>query len=285
MNRRKAPPLKVPSTVASQLPETSLPELLDQVRHENPTGWRDIKALKPHPSPSRGLDACHIVNLAHSIAALGLIHPLVVDVDDVVIAGSHRYASLRLLATPRIGRAIFLTDLCIAAGQAALTEALSTSLESLPYAPDTVDFSRIPVRIMPLRQSTQPEEVWRAEVAENERRRDYSPKEVKVLAERLLEQGYTMRKGGQNDARRVLPVLTAVVGRSERQVRRLLSAGEQSEERGVDEDRTSVRSSSEAMSLKTRVDAYRNRNREKMSDSDHRIVDQMLALLTRLAQG
>ncbi len=219
----KRMPPRIPKVASSALPEASQAEILDDIRHETPTGTRDLDALKPHPSPSRPLDPQHVLDLARSIEALGLIHPVVIDVEDVVVAGSHRYAALRILQAHVEARPALLAELCPAASSKVLAS-LAESTGDFAFQPSTVDFARIPVRILPLSQRTQPEEAWRAEVAENERRKDYSTGEVKALAEKLRAQGYSFGKGrGGAGADKALPVLAAVVGRSTRQIRRILN--------------------------------------------------------------
>jgi hypothetical protein len=44
------------------------------------------------------LSAIHVLNLADSIAALGLLEPLIVDCQGRLLAGAHRLAALQLLA-------------------------------------------------------------------------------------------------------------------------------------------------------------------------------------------
>lgn len=280
MNKLKPKPLQVPLRLATDSPEAP-PELLTDLRMDTPTGERSLNNIHPHPSPSRSLDPRHIVDLARSIAALGLIHPLVVDVEDVVVAGSHRYAALRILATPPPERPALLSSLC-PRGSAKELEALSDPVQLLAVAPGVLDFQRLPVRVLPLAISKNPDEAWRAEVAENERRRDYKPSEVRALAERLRGQGYTLAHGGAHTRPSALPVLSALIGRSDRHVRRLLKAEDGA--RLKDEPkRPSVHL--EAGVIAGRLKKLKLQAAKELTDVEHRAIEKAVAALERLARG
>jgi len=274
----KRKPLSVPTRRPSESPEATTPELLDQIRHETPAGWRDLSALKPHPNPSRTIDLKHLIDLARSIAALELIHPLVVDMDDTVIAGSHRYAALRLLVAAPEERLALLKLLCPGSSASQL-KTLAPVAEALPVSPRTVDITRIPVRILPLRYADAPGDVWRVEVAENERRRDYSPKEVRALAERLREQGYRFATGKPKEGEQpALPVLTVLIGKSERTIRRILS--------GEDETRQDGRNAfdvDKAAAVAT-LQRFKARHAQQMSVDQRRVFDRALAMIDKLTE-
>ena len=53
---------------------------------------------------TRPLRASHVVALAESIAVLGLLEPLIVDTLGHLLAGAHRLAALRILATADAAR-------------------------------------------------------------------------------------------------------------------------------------------------------------------------------------
>jgi len=53
--------------------------------------------LQPAGGRTRPLDPAHVVTLAESIAALGLIEPVVVDRTGTLLAGGHRLAAVKLL--------------------------------------------------------------------------------------------------------------------------------------------------------------------------------------------
>jgi hypothetical protein len=219
--KKARPNVTMPGQSLATLARSNNEEMRDRLKHEEPTGWRVLSVLKPHPSPSRPLDYRHVLDMAHSIAALGLIQPLVVDIDDVVVAGGHRFAALLLLGEGATERKNQLAFLCPATTSAQLDQ-IADLLNELPTVATQVDFQCIPIRALPLRIATDAEAAWRIEVAENERRKDYKPKEVRAIAERLQLQGYRLRSGGGGTEPRALPVLTALLGKSERQVRRIL---------------------------------------------------------------
>lgn len=283
MTKTKPRVLLVPNHHPADSPEAP-PELLEFVRLDTPTGERSLATIHPHPNPTRALDPRHLVDLARSIGALGLIHPLVIDVEDVVVAGSHRYAALRLLATPPPDRVALLAALCPTAYPGTLAP-LAEPVQLLAVSPGVVDFMRIPVRVLPLSMAKNPDDAWRAEVAENEQRRDYKPAEVKQLARRLEAQGYTMRKGGRLDPLRVLPVLSALVGKSDRQIRRILLAADASEDNRSDvrlPKRTKL-----AMDASATLKAMEKlkAHGKVIGEGDHNTINRALEMLRRLAQS
>lgn len=278
MNKVKPRPLQVPLRLATDSPEAP-PELLTDLRMDTPTGERSLENIHPHPSPSRSLDPRHVVDLARTIAALGLIHPLVVDVEDVVVAGSHRYAALQILATPPPERPALLARLC-PKGSAKELEVLSDPAQLLAVAPGVLDFARVPVRVLPLAISKNPDAAWWTEVAENERRRDYKPAEIRALAERLRAQGYTQRKGGSKDEARLLPAIGAIIGRSEKQVRRILNG-----ESGEKLNGTPGTLAEEAQAIMNRLKKIKVRAAAQLSDVEHRAIEKSIAALERLARG
>lgn len=281
MTKLKARPLQVPLRLAVDSPEAP-PELLEDLRMDTPTGVRSLALIHPHPNPSRALDPRHVVDLARSIGALGLIHPLVIDVDDVVIAGSHRYAALRILATPPPDRPALLATLCPKGAATELT-ALTEPVQLLAVSLGAVDFGSIPVRVLPLSQRKTPDEAWRAEVAENERRRDYKPSEVRALAQRLREQGYRFAKGRVREGERLaLPLLSSVFGVSTRHIRRIMAA-EDGAVIDPKDNRTDVRK--EASAIANRLRKIKARATKELTDLEHRAVEKAIAALERLARG
>lgn len=238
---------------------------------------RPLAALRPHPSPSRPLSARHVIDMARSIAALGLIHPLVIDLDGVVVAGAHRFAALRLLAAPTDERQQLLADL--APIRSAEAEAVTAMLARLPALPDLlISPDPAPVHIMPLSVADDPDGAWRVEVAENERRRDYSAGEVRGLADRLRAQGYHMTRGPAQGKPSALPVLTALVGKSERTVRRLLAeaGGLRPDDRNPMED--------DRKAAAAALDRFRRRHGSALSEGQAKKIRQALEVLDALAR-
>jgi ParB family chromosome partitioning protein len=160
-----------------------------------------------------------VVNLARSIAALGLLEPLVIDETDRLLAGGHRIAACRLLAAPGSERQQMLREIC---RDARIPTSIYETAAELEVG--ELDPMAIPVRVMPFRAEDEPDRALAIEAAENTQRRNYSPEEIRGLYRSLLDRGYTDRPGrprrGEKAAK---PVLAAVVGRSQRQIERLLA--------------------------------------------------------------
>jgi hypothetical protein len=127
--------------------------------------------------------------LAESIDALGLLEPLVVDRLGSLLCGKTRLMALRRLACK-----------------------------------DPARWDRVPVRRMDFMAEDEPARALAVEVAENEQRRDYTPGEVKALAERLKAAGFRADPGRPRKGQKALvPALGAVVGRSRASLMRILA--------------------------------------------------------------
>lgn len=153
-----------------------------------------LDAIKDRETNTRQLRPEHIDALAESIAAIGLIEPLAVDEKGQLLAGGHRLAAIRQLRKSK-----------------------PTS-----YA-NKFNGDLIPVRVMPFNADQDPDLALQVEVAENEQRRDYTPLEVKALAERLKAAGYIDRKGRPSkNEKPLLPALEVIVGKSMSTLKRYL---------------------------------------------------------------
>lgn len=145
---------------------------------------------------TRPLNELHVKELSESITAVGLIQPIAVDRNGHLLAGGHRRAALQLLQT----------------------EKPDSFAKLFP--------SGIPVRAMDIDATQEAETAIAIEAAENEKRRDYTPAEVRALADRLVEAGYSYAvKGGRSrKGRKALkPTLAMIVGKSEKTIQRYLS--------------------------------------------------------------
>ena len=153
-----------------------------------------LQQIKKREEDTRPINEAHVNSLAESIAVLGLIEPLVVDRQNRLLAGGHRLAAIQQLKKEN-----------------------SSAYEQ--HFPEEA----IPVRIMPFDAEEDPERALQCEVAENEHRRDYTPAEVRVLAERLKKGGFKRLKGrpGQGEKSLVL-ALAFVVNKSKRTIERYL---------------------------------------------------------------
>jgi hypothetical protein len=153
-------------------------------------GLLPLESIKPRAG---GLDTREptpesVADMAESVEALGLLEPLVVDKRGRLLAGKTRLLALRLLAEK-----------------------------------DGARWERVPVRRLDLDAQAEPERALAVEVAENERRKDYTAAEIKTLAERLKAAGLHSEKGRPRKGKRaLLPALGAVVGKSKRQLLRIL---------------------------------------------------------------
>lgn len=170
---------------------------------------------------TRTLKAKHVVGLAFSIVDLGLLEPIVVDRRWRLIAGAHRREALRLLALPDPkARAQHVERL-------GGPKRLADQARDLPATSDRIDLRKIPVAVLDFDAAEEPERAVDAEIAENAHRRDYSAEEVQRIAEDLFARGYRHRGGRPGtDQRRALPTLAALIGKSERTVRRILTEKE-----------------------------------------------------------
>lgn len=148
---------------------------------------------RPH-GDSRPLNPQHVEELANSIAAVGLIQPLAVDSEGNLLAGGHRRAALLYFR------------------------------ESNPHGyADKFPLNLIPVRQFDFSAADVPDQAIAIEAAENEKRRDYTPAEVRALADRLVEAGYRNTKGKPKKGQKALtPALMSIVGKSRRTVQRYL---------------------------------------------------------------
>jgi len=185
-----------------------------------------INAIRPRASAdTRALDPLHVLGLAESIGALGLIEPVAIDQSNHLLAGAHRWAACRLVALANVKQrqALFkkLFEGMPESKRADLADRLAAIDRTgwLSRHPD----NRVPVRVMAI-DNKATDAALAIEVAENEKRRDYTPHEIQALAVRLRKAGYIESEGGRPKVgiKLLRPMIASVIGKSERQVRRLL---------------------------------------------------------------
>ena len=151
--------------------------------------------IQPRQQDTRTLNESHVLELAESIAVVGLIEPLAIDLRGRLLAGSHRLAAIEWLKANKPS----------------------------DYAAQFPNH-QVLVRRFDFDADEDPERALAIEVTENEKRRDYSPAEVKNLAERLKTAGYREGRGKPKKGQRALmPALETIVGKSARQLHRYLS--------------------------------------------------------------
>jgi ParB family chromosome partitioning protein len=199
---------------------------------------------------TRDLNEDHVAELAESIAALGLIEPLVVDAKQRLLAGAHRKAAILLL-------------------QQSQPEVFAERF------PDGVPIYRIDFD-----SESEPERALAIEAAENEKRRDYTPAEIRAIADKLRSAGYEEVKGRPKQGQKpLMPALSVVVGKSKRHLRRQLSDAQP----GSSESRTHVRLSDEpdpfAQQCKAVAGQLRQLKSGKLPDRKRKKIEKLLKTL------
>lgn len=165
---------------------------------QSPQSSLPLRKILERTSDTRLLREQHVSELAESITVLGLLEPLVVDSRGRILAGAHRKAAIYLLKErdPLVYSQLFPDDL-------------------------------VSVRVMPFDAEAEPDRALQVEIAENEKRRDYTVVEARSLAERLRTAGYVDVKGRPAKGEKALrPALEVIMGKSLRTVRRYLNEEE-----------------------------------------------------------
>jgi len=177
-----------------------------------------LTSIKPRAhAATRQLAAEHVLAIAESIVVLGLIEPLVVDKHHRLLAGEHRLAALRFLQMPSYERTNRWSEVMTST---AAPDGLLEQLEALVEIR-----SDIAVHILDFDSASDANRSLAVEVAENEQRRQYSPKEVKLMADRFKLAGFRCGMGRPKIGERpMLDALEAVVGKSRRTIMRMLEA-------------------------------------------------------------
>lgn len=177
--------------------------------------------LRRPDGDTRPVDPLHVLELAESIVAVDLLEPLVVDQKNRLIAGAHRLAAIRLLAAAN--RAVEF-ELLVTGPLPAKQALISDRLQALP--PIQAKWQVIPVRRLSFDAQQDHASALAAEVAENERRRDYTRAEIKNLAERLKKNGFRHTVGRPKTGEKSLvPALETIVGKSRATIWRMLGDG------------------------------------------------------------
>jgi ParB family chromosome partitioning protein len=171
-----------------------------------------LSQIRARESDTRPLDPQHVANLAESIMALGLIEPLVVDIRGVLLAGGHRLAALQ-----------------------ALQETNREIYEQ--HFPD----GQIQVHMLAFDAEHEPERALQVELAENEKRVNYTRDQIERLAERLRSLNYREVRGRPKEGEKALgPALAVAIGVSTRYVRKVLSEQKPEVSDANSENRNSV---------------------------------------------
>ncbi len=155
-----------------------------------------LDRIRLRPQDSRKITLTHVDNLLDSIQALGLIEPLVVDKKFRLLAGGHRLQALMKFQNAQ-------------------------PIQFLERFPQGL----IPVHQFDFDAEIDLDKALAIEVAENAQRRNYTPVEVRKLAQRLIKAGYSETVGRPKEGEKSLgPALAVVIGCSLRTIRRHLQA-------------------------------------------------------------
>lgn len=161
-------------------------------------GTHPLEQIRPRENDTRSLNPMHVAELAESITVLGLIEPLALDCNGRLLAGGHRLAAIQKLQA-----------------------------ESPAVFDKQFPNGQVPARIFAFDAEQEADLALQIEIAENEKRRDYTPGEVKAIAERLRASGFVDLKGRPKKGQKALmPALSVVIGKSIRTVQNYLSKAE-----------------------------------------------------------
>ena len=149
-------------------------------------------AIRPRAADSRPARAEHVLEVAESVAAVGLLQPPAIDNARRLVAGLHRLEGCRLLLLPRDRRLEYL--LAMDGGDRLDPEETADRVAVLPAPKDLegpLAAGKVPCRVLvDLDAERDPAAALAAEAAENTARKDYTPAEVQALAQRLRAAGY-----------------------------------------------------------------------------------------------
>jgi hypothetical protein len=172
---------------------------------------------------TRTVDPKHVLDLCESIIAVGLIEPIAVDEQTRLVAGLHRYTACRMLLLPSKKERLALWRELINSVEEDGDDVIRVRRLPLGVG-NRLPNAMIPVHYLPFDADKDPRAALSAEVAENEKRRDYTRREVLALRDRLEAVGYSFAahrpKGGRRPG---IPALQTIIGKSRRTVERLLS--------------------------------------------------------------
>jgi hypothetical protein len=159
----------------------------------------------------------HVVSVAESIAALGLLQPPAVDKEHRLVAGLHRLTACRMLASNAVER------VALVEAEPDLVERVK-ALPALEELPEPLLSGNIPVRVLTdLDSAKDIDRAVAAEAAENTARRQYTAKEVESIKARLIDLGYSEVRGRPRAGQKALkPALSLVLGLGMKQTARLL---------------------------------------------------------------
>ncbi|MCB1776374.1 MAG: hypothetical protein KDI50_02955 [Candidatus Competibacteraceae bacterium] len=186
-------------------------------------GTLPLSAIRLRPGgDSRALKPNHVLNLAESIDAVGLVEPPAVDCEGHLLAGAHRLAALKLLAQPDSAVRVKIWLEISGLDETHLTVKQQADIERLT-ALSSLDTEEVPVMILPFNAEDDAARALAIETSENTQRKSYSRDEISMLVQRLREAGFVEREGRPKAGEKALrPALSLVLGKSTNTVRRWL---------------------------------------------------------------
>ena len=199
--RRRVPTRKDPLT-ADSIP--ALSQSIDALHYLN------LSDIQDRTHDSREVNQEHVLELVESISTVGLIVPITLDQSRVLLAGAHRLNALRHLQAhqPKRFKELFPQE-------------------------------KVPAYLMPLNQSQDRFQALRVEIEENEKRRDYTPQEVREVAQQLIDEGYVQQRGRPREGQKpLIPALELIFGKSKATIKRYLA---QTQDAGSHNEKASVK--------------------------------------------
>lgn len=193
-----------------------------------------ITQIRERAIDTRPVSAAEVLIMAESIVAVGLLGPPCVDRHHVLIAGAHRVAAARLLLTPPHDRRSHLSAV-EGFDELEMGERID-ALPPLDQLPEQIAGGRMPVLVRTdLDAVADPAAALAAEAAENTARKQYTPAQVRALAERLVQAGFRESVGRPKKGEKALrPALEKILGVDARHVRRLLGKEQAEDKRQAD---------------------------------------------------
>lgn len=177
--------------------DEALRDAKDRERGGGESSTLPLAAIQPRPhGDARPLDEAHLLALAESIIAVGLLQPIAVDRKNRLVCGGHRLEAIKRLAQNAV-------------------EAFEKRFPN----------GEIPVRVLSdLDAHADPAAARAAELEENEQRKDFTKDQVLALAEQLRTNGYRFTVGRPKPGEAALaPTLAVATGHSLRTIRRYLA--------------------------------------------------------------
>lgn len=182
-----------------------------------------LSAIQPRPGgDSRPIKPSHVLNLAESISAVGLVEPPTVDFVGNLLAGAHRVAALRLLVQHDLETRVKAWLELARLNESRLTAKQQIEVERLKALPP-LEMHEVPVMILPFNAAEEAARALAIETSENTQRKSYSRDEIATLVQRLRASGFVEREGRPRAGEKALrPALSVVLGKSANTVRRWL---------------------------------------------------------------